>query len=451
MSDKPRNVNVASLIDDAPISKFQWKVVFLCFLIALLDGFDTQAIAFVAPVLSEKFEIAPADMGQVFAAGLAGLMVGAFVFSPLADRIGRKNVILISVALFGGFALLTVFADSQRSLIIYRFLTGLGLGGAMPNINTLTAEYAPARRRAFLMTAMFVGFPLGAIFGGVISAQIILAYGWQSVFILGGVTPLLLLPVLYFQLPESVRFLAACRGPMTARRKSQIASILKRIISDFTPARDDSYVLPDQSSAGVSVFRLFSDGRGFGTLLLWAIFFINLLILYALVNWLPTVLRDAGLPLERAIIATVILNLGGVLGGLSFAWGIDRAGPIKILVPAYLFAAIFVALIGLAKVGIVGTLAIIFIAGFCVIGAQLGMNAVASNYYPTSVRSTGLGWALAVGRLGSIVGPLIVGALLSLEWGRERLFTAGGAPALIAAAALVLFAIVGQRRNAKLN
>lgn len=448
MMAERRFIDVSAAIDARPIGAFQWRVVALCAVIAILDGFDTQAIAFVGPVVAAEFELDKASMGGVFAAGLAGLMAGAFLFSPLADRIGRKPVIIASCAIFGGFALATIFADSRESLMAYRFLTGLGLGGAMPNINTLTAEYAPARARATLMTVMFSGFPLGAIIGGLISTQLIAAFGWRSVFIMGGLAPLVLAPLLIFVLPESIRFLTARQATRPSqKRAASISRKLARIDDRYDPRPNDQFVARE-GEPSASVMRLFSEGRASGTILLWSVFFLNLLMLYALVNWLPSVMVDAGLPLERAIVATVVLNIGGVIGGLSIAPLIDRFGPWRTLVTTYLGAAVFVAAIGWVQAGLAAMLAIVFVSGFCVIGAQLGMNAVASNYYPTAVRSTGLGWALAVGRLGSIVGPLAVGAMLAFDLTQAELFTYGALPALAAALLLMALSSLGDRRAA---
>jgi AAHS family 4-hydroxybenzoate transporter-like MFS transporter len=436
--------DVATAIDDSPFGRVQRRIVMLCALVAMLDGFDTQAIAFVAPVLSAQWQLPLPSFGIVFGAGLAGLMLGALVFGPAADRFGRRNVIIATTALFGAFTLMTAWADSLPALVLLRFLTGLGLGGAMPNIISLTAEYSPARNRATMISVMFCGFPLGAVLGGLLAAQLIPALGWQSTFWVGGALPLLLLPVLVRWLPESIGFMAAMGRPATALR-----SVLASIVGSERAASVNFHAGPALRQAGNPVGRLFGPGGLTArTLLLWLVFFMNLLLLYFLVNWLPAVLRQAGLPIERAIVSTAFLNLGGIVGALVLARLIDRIGPYKVLMTAYLGAAAATLAIGQAAgAGLATLMTIVFAAGFCVIGAQISINALAATLYPTDIRSTGVGWALGVGRAGSIVGPVVGGMLVGAGLATSALFTVAAAPAAIAGAA-VLALVAGRRRAA---
>jgi AAHS family 4-hydroxybenzoate transporter-like MFS transporter len=426
-------VDAATAIDQAPFSGAQRRIVLLCALIAMLDGFDTQAIAFVAPVIAAKWGLPVSAFGTVFGAGLAGLMLGALVFGPAADRYGRRRVTIVTTALFGVFTLLTAWADSVPTLLLLRFLTGLGLGGAMPNIIALTAEYAPARSRATMVSLMFCGFPLGAVLGGFLAARMIPALGWESTFWLGGALPLLLLPVLVVWLPESIRFLAA-RGTSKATLRAMLVPIL-----GAERAANVHFEPETGSTGGNTVAQLFGQGRTARTLLLWTIFFMNLLLLYFLVNWLPALLREAGIPLDKAIISTALLNLGGIAGALAFARLIDRLGPYRVLLVAYLAAATATAAIGrITGADFPTLLAMVFIAGFCVIGAQISINALAAGLYPTEVRSTGLGWALGIGRAGSIVGPVVGGVLVGSGLAIGPLFTVAAVPALIAGVGVVL-------------
>lgn len=435
-----KTINVTEAIDRNRVGRFQILIIALCGFVAVLDGFDTQAIAFVAPVIALQWGIETSSFGSVFGAGLLGLMAGALIFGPIADRVGRKLVIVVSTIVFGVFALLTATAGSIDELLLYRVLTGIGLGGAMPNIIALTSEYAPARLRATLVTIMFCGFPFGAVLGGAIAAQIIPDHGWQSVFVLGGVLPLLLAAVLLPALPESIRFLVA-RG----RQPERAAAIMRRIDRTLAAEAGDSYVVAEQSAAGAPVAQLFAGGRAGVTILLWIVFFMNLLMMYFLINWLPTVLAQAGLPVERAIIATVLLNLGGIIGGLALGRLIDRRGPYRVLASAYLGAAVFTALIGVVDISVGAIMATVFVTGFCIIGAQFGMNALAADYYPTAMRSTGIGWALGIGRIGSVLGPVIGGLLLALDWPTSSLFLAAAMPALISVTAVVLIGLSAAR------
>jgi AAHS family 4-hydroxybenzoate transporter-like MFS transporter len=435
--NRTTTVDVATAIDEAPFGRAQRQIVLLCAVIAMLDGFDTQVIAFVAPVLALAWGLPVSSFGAVFGAGLAGLMFGALIFGPAADRFGRRRVTIATTALFGLFTLLTAWSSSLSMLLALRFLTGLGLGGAMPNIIALTAEYAPARTRATMISLMFCGFPLGAVVGGFLAARMIPALGWESAFWVGGVLPLLLVPVLVARLPESIRFLAA-RGASDATLRASVVPILGAQLASRVHFRFDAAAV-----SGIAVTKLFGGRRTPRTLLLWVIFFMNLLLLYFLVNWLPALLRGAGIPLQQAIVATALLNLGGIVGALTFARLIDRVGPYRVLVGAYFAAAAATVAIGRIGGADYATLmAMVFVAGFCVIGAQISINALAASAYPTEIRSTGVGWALGVGRAGSIVGPVVGGFLVGTGLTVGPLFTLAAIPAVLAAAAVALLHVV---------
>jgi AAHS family 4-hydroxybenzoate transporter-like MFS transporter len=291
----------AAFFEGERFSKPQIIVAGLCALVAMLDGFDTQAIAYVAPRIADRWGLAPAAFGPIFSIGLVGLTVGAFLLSPAADRVGRKAIILLSTALFGVFALMTGTATNLEHLLIYRFLTGIGLGAAMPNLIALTSEYAPARLRATAVTVMFCGFPLGSTIGGLISTPLMQAYDWQAVFVAGGMLPLVLLPVLAYALPESLCFLVA-RNAAPARLAATIGRIAPGADVKAAIAQIEAEQATQTQSA--SPLQLFAHGQWATTSLLWVAFFMNLLVMYFLVNWLPTLLKAAGLPLSQAILST---------------------------------------------------------------------------------------------------------------------------------------------------
>ena len=427
--------DVSRHIDNNTISWLQWRVVLLCGLVAILDGFDTQAIAFVAPLLSEEFGIAKSEMGSIFSAALIGLMLGAFILSPISDRIGRKPVIIFSCALMGVFCLLTATADSARELMLYRFLTGLGLGGAIPNLNTLTSEYAPKRARAALMTFMFAGFPAGAVLGGILSVKLIEHFGWQSVFIVGGVAPLILSALLLFLLPESLKFLST-RGKKP-KLQLKILKAIKTNTYGITENNLEELETEINTSDG-SVADLFRNGLFPMTVIIWLIFFCNLLMMYTLMSWLPSVMKEAGLPLDKAIITQVILNLGAIVGGIILSKFIDRFGAFIVLISAFIIAGLSLASIGFMTSSMYALFTIVFITGGTVIGTQFGLNAFTVGVYPTSIRATGLGWALAVGRVGAIIGPVLTGIYLSLAWSIENIFIMTALPAIIIILSLVM-------------
>jgi len=419
-------INVSDVIDVAPIGGVQRRVILLCAFLALLDGFDTHAIAFVAPVLTAQWGINVAALGPVFAAGLGGLMVGALIFGLAADRIGRKPALLISTVIFGVFAVWTARVTSTNELLVLRFLTGIGLGGAMPNIIALTSEYTPKQSRTTAVSLMFCGFPLGAVLGGLVSAWMIPHLGWPSVFLLGGAAPLVIVPVLALTLPESARFVVVHRRPQAA-----ILATLGAISSQLNTA-DAILVVDETEASGLPLKQLFTNHRAAATILLWIAFFTSLLLLYFLVNWLPSLLSRSGVPLERAIIATVLLNAGGIVGAIVLGRLIDRFGPTWVLAGAYATAALATAALGPLSSNTALLLSFVFVAGFGVVGGQICMNAVAAAIYPTNVRSTGVGRALGIGRLGSIIGPMVGGMLIANGFTTDTVFICAS---LIAAAA----------------
>lgn len=423
-------IDVAELIDRRPVGRFQIRVVVLCACVVFMDGFDTQAIGYVAPALAKLWNLKPGALGPVFGAGLFGLMLGALGGGPLADRIGRKSVIVLSTLAFGLCSLMTVSADSLESLLLWRLATGLGLGGAMPNAIALTSEFSPQRSRAMLVMIMFCGFSLGSALGGVLAAHLIPAFGWTAVFWLGGVLPIALTLLLVRALPESIRLLALRDGE--ARR---LRWILARVAPELRLATETRFVAREERLPGFTVRRLFGGGRTLGTALLWIMFFMNLLDLYFLANWLPTVINNAGLAVETAVIITTLLQIGGIAGTVSLGWLIDRCRPYHVLAAAYLAAGLLIATIGLAGTSLALLVPAVFGAGFCIVGAQIGANALAAAYYPTAIRSTGVGWALGIGRIGSIIGPVVGGIILSLRWQTASLFAIGALPAFCAAAA----------------
>src|SRR6266849_5770876 len=239
-------ISVAEFIDQQPVGGFQIRLLLTCAAVLFLDGFDTQAIGFVAPALAKEWGLSKAALGPVFSAGLFGLMIGALVFGPLADRVGRKNIIILSTLAFGIGALITAAVQDVTALLIVRFLTGLGLGGAMPNAIAMTSEFNPQRRRATMVMIMFCGFSVGAALGGMLAAGLIPRFGWRSVFVVGGVAPLIMVPILALRLPESVRFLAL-HGNAPAR----VAELLGRISPRTAFASDARFVIDETPLAGL--------------------------------------------------------------------------------------------------------------------------------------------------------------------------------------------------------
>lgn len=430
-----QRLDLGQFIDERPVSSLQYTVIVLCALVVLLDGLDTQVIGYLGPALSAEWDIPRETLGPVFSASLVGLMVGLLAVGVLSDRMGRRLSILLSVLLFGACTLLTAMAQSVTELMIYRFLAGIGLGGAMPNALALTGEYCPKRLRATLVIIMFCGFSLGGILGGLVAASLLGEVGWRVVFLVGGLLPLLLLPVLVLKLPESLYF-QVLNKPDTA----EVMSVLRKIDPRFAPGDDVAVVASEQAGKGVPVSQLFQQGRGEGTFMLWLVFFMNLMVFYFLQNWLPIIFTDAGLPLETAVLTSTLISVGGIVAGIISGPLMDRFNAYKVLAALYLAGTVCVTLIGLSSPAALAL--VTFGAGFCVSGAQKSVNALAVIYYPTAMRSTGVGWALGIGRFGSILGPVVAGWLLALGWSPANLFQLAALPLLLAAATIYL---MGQR------
>jgi MFS transporter, AAHS family, 4-hydroxybenzoate transporter len=431
-----RQVHPAELINSQPLSRFQLATVASCCAVALLDGFDTFAIGFVGPALSTEFGIAMPDLGPVFSAALIGLLIGATLIGSLGDRYGRKTIIATSTFIFGLFSLLTAFTQSVDQLMILRFLTGLGLGGAMPNIVALTTEYSPKRRKYLMVVVMFAGFPLGGVLGGLISAELITFFGWRSVFAFGGVLPILLSIYLLWRLPESIPFLIT-KGKSSS---AKIAAYLNQIAPAEKLSVNDEFVLPktELKLPGVGLRHLFAGGRTQGTLALWLISYINLLMIYFISVWLPTLLTQVGHSLRIAIASSVVFNAGSMIGAVSTGYFADRSKrPLRIIAANYLGAAAFTALIGLSAQSLVLGAIVVFGAGYCVTAGQAMSNPLSSNFYPVAIRSTGVAAVVGWGRFGAICGPLYAGILLAAGLSVEALFYVIAAPALIAAAAMI--------------
>ncbi len=416
--------DLETLLDSHKLSRFQVVTMVLCAFVAMLDGFDTQAIAFVAPEIASAWHVSPALFGPVFGAGLMGGLIGAIVFGGLGDRLGRKPVLVAAMLVFAVGSLLTPFAESIGPLVAMRLLTGLGLGGALPCFVSLTSEYAPRRTRSTLVALMFCGFPLGAVIGGVASTQLIPHYGWESVFIVGGVLPLLLVPIVCTVLPESLRFLALKQD------HTRIEALIRRM--GLMPSWNG------QVSAGAAgghapTSQLFKNGRAAGTLLIWLTLFSSLLLTYFLVNWIPLIARQSGLSIQAAVLAVSMLNFGSIFGALIIGRLADRMNPAIAIGCGFSLGAVAIALLGHAGGSVALLCGIAFAAGVLSIGAQMCTVALTAVFYDTFLRATGIGWSIGVGRFGAIVGPVVGGILLGGGMGPEALFgIAGGVSACAA-------------------
>jgi MFS transporter, AAHS family, 4-hydroxybenzoate transporter len=420
-------LDVRQFLDEHPLSNFQILAATMCGAIAFMDGYDVQAMGFVAPALSAALHIPRPALGPLLSSGTIGMMFGAITFGTIADRFGRKPILIACTLMFGIMSLITATADSLQAMWVYRLLTGFGLGGAMPNTIALTAEYAPRKYRSIAVTTMFCGFSVGAAVGGFVAAGLISSFGWQSVFVVGGLIPLVTAALSFRLMPESIRFLLLKGG-----QKERAMKYLSRISRDSEQYDDIVAGADDHTSGGNSLKELFTGGRTIATPLLWICFFMNLLVLFFLNNWLPTLMNDAGIKVQTAILITTLFQIAGTVGAIFLGWMFDRGFSFRTLALAYLGAAVSVILIGQSGVSIGFLMATVTAAGFCIVGGQTSSQALVAHFYPTAIRSTGVGWCHGIGRIGSIVGPILGGMLLTTGVHASSVFWVIAIPSLIA-------------------
>ncbi|RLA15707.1 MAG: MFS transporter [Gammaproteobacteria bacterium] len=426
-------IQVGEVIDRSRMGAQQWWVMLFCTLVVVLDGFDVQAIAFTAPQIGAELGIATHKFGTLFSAGLIGMAIGALLIGPVGDRLGRKLAIIGSLFAFGLFTLATAWASSYEQLLVLRLLTGLGLGGALPNATALMSEYANRAWRNVAISIIFLGIPIGGIVGSLVAGKLMPIWGWQSVYVVGGVLPLITAVLLIWMMPESIRYLATRRG-----RNEQIAKTLNRINPAGDYRAEQTFEVEQASTDSGPIGQLFAPGYGRDTLLLWAAFFTNLIVVYFLISWTPTLFSTLSDEPGQGVKGALILNLGGAVGPLLLAWLTSRYGSKRMLPIVFVLGAIVI--IGIGQVGDSINLVTvgIFLAGFLTFGAQIGMNALAASIYPTASRATGVGWALGIGRWGSILGPVIGGILLARNLGMPVYFTFFGSILLLSALAIGL-------------
>lgn len=431
MHDTAAVSTLASVIDNREIGVRQYEVLGLCLLVAVLDGFDTQLMGFLVKPMADSLAVEPTTFGPVFAAALFGLMVGAMALAPLADIVGRKKVLISSVVIFGTFALLTAFVERYDDLVRVRFMTGLGLGGAIPNLVALAAEYMPRRTARTAVTLVFCGMPLGAVAAGLTTQWFLDHWSWQGLFVVGGVLPLVAVGLIAVRLPESMEFLA--RSPQRRPARDRVLGALFPTVDPVGPT--SSYLSPAHKRR-MPVGRLFQQGLWRRTLLLWLPYAMNLLILYSIMSWIPTVLATVAAPLSAGVLAIVLFSLGGVLGSVLQGHVMNRYGVYPVLVTEFVLYLLLVLLMSLLLVQLDRFLPMMFVLGIVVQGAQAGLNAVAVEIYPPAIRSTGVGWALGVGRIGSILGPIAGGLMLSQGWSLQQIFLAALLPGALALGAV---------------
>lgn len=427
-----KQYSIPDLIDGAPLTAFQWRVFALCFLVAIFDGFDTQAIAFTGPSIIQAFGLGPGALAPILTSGIVGMVLGAMGLGLIGDKLGRRPAILGAVALFGFASLATAFAQTTDQILILRFIAGLGMGGATPVVLSLAAEYGPAKNRGTIMTTVLLGLPAGAILGGLLAAKMLPVIGWQGIFVVGGLVPLVLLAVLFFILPESLHYLARHKA---ATGSAKIERIIARI-TGVQIAAGATYAVPELD-VKTRVSSLFSDGLARNTIAIWTIYLFNWVAWFMFLSWLPTVLKASGLPVAQAPMGTVAVNAVFVVCAIPLSIILPKVNTRLLLLALFGFG---IALsVGLANSGTNWTLVFMLAgaAGLGIGGQQIVLNYMVAEAYPTALRATATGWAIALGRVGAIVGSASGGWFLE-HGGPSGYYMALAVPLAIAAAGLAI-------------
>ena len=423
-------VNINTLIDEAKFTPFHWGVLIWCLLIIIFDGYDLVIYGVALPLLMQEW-LSAVQAGMLASTALFGMMFGAMSFGTLSDKLGRKKTIMICVAIFSGFTFIGAFATSPVEFGILRFLAGLGIGGVMPNVVALMTEYAPKRIRSTLVALMFSGYAIGGMTSALLGAWLVPQFGWKIMFLLAG-TPLLFLPILWKYLPESLMYLT------NKQQTAQAQSIIQKISPTQIIGSDTQFVLNEvQKGDEAPLKALFQQGRTFSTFMFWLAFFMCLLMVYALGSWLPKLMIQAGYSLGASMIFLFALNIGGMIGAVGGGYLADRFHIKKVLTIMFLCGAASLILLGYNSPQFV-LYSLIAVAGAATIGSQILLYTFVAQYYPSTVRSTGMGWASGIGRIGAIVGPVLTGALLTMNLPHQMNFFAIAIPGLIAALAIFL-------------
>lgn len=421
-----RQINVSDVMDHSRIGSLQVMMFILCAACLIMDGFDVQSLGYVAPAIIQDWKIPNSALGPVFGAGNFGVLLGSLVFTMLADKVGRRPVLIGATLFFSIMNFVTGRTNSIGELLLVRFIAGVGLGCIIPNGTALIAEYSPRRLRVTLMATISVGFTAGAAFGGFVSAALIPQFGWRSVFYFGAIVPFVIAILMIVWLPESIQILV-----LRQRNLNHVGKWLKRIDPSVQLGPDTEFVVHEENRSGVPAVHLFREGRGAATILLWVVNFMNIYNLYFLSSWVPTFVRGFGYSNSTAVLVGTMLQVGGTLGTFWLTWMITRWGFIPVLTTCFAIATMSVAVIGQPGLSLTMLYLVVFIVGSCVIGGQPTVNALSGSYYPTYLRSTGIGWGLGIGRIGAIVGPVLAGELMAFKWSTEAIFYAAAIPALI--------------------
>jgi AAHS family 4-hydroxybenzoate transporter-like MFS transporter len=414
----------------------------LCFCCTLLDGFDLTVIGVAVPKIAEYLRVKPPALGLAMSAGQFGPLIGAALLGMLADRIGRKRMLVACALAFGLFTVLCAFITSVGQLALFRFIAGLGMGGAVPTAIAFGTEYAPTRSRATVATAMYAGVPVGATVSGLGAVYLLPHYGWQSLFIMGGVIPIVIAILMALLLPESLTFLVR-----RDKAQAKVRSIVAKIAPAFAKDKDVEFCSTDKRRPGVPVKHLFLEGRATTTILLWISFFVGYYLIYLMLSWAPTLLRKGGASVQQYSMAFALINFGSAIATVTVGRLMDKAkNPYRILQGGFILG-----FLSLVAFGLFATSPFIVIAAICVIcglfinGTVSGLVALVTLSYPTDITGSAVGWAYAIGRSGATLAPLIGGIFIGLNWTVFEIWGSNAVGALIIVGIIAILAAHSAR------
>lgn len=437
-----QKIAVNTVIDREKMSPLQWTVFFLGFLVFFCDGLDTGIIGFVAPALLDDWGISKPDLAPVLSAALFGMSIGAIISGPLSDKFGRKGVIILTTLLFSIFTILCGFATNTQELMIYRFITGIGLGAAMPNISTIVSEYMPLKRKAFLTGLAGCGFMLGISSGGVLSAYLLENQGWEKVIIIGGIVPIVLIVFLITKLPESPQYL------IKQNKQDKAKPILEKIHGQAFPT-ETIFFLPATEVADeqLSPVKILFKKYFWGSAMLWLCCFTSLMVFYLLTSWMPTILKTAGFTTQQFSLIAAIFPFGGVIGASLMGWYMDKVNPNTVVKYAYLVAFGLFIMAALVSSDIILLGISIFLIGALLAGAQSSLLPLSALFYPAVCRGVGVSWMHGVGRIGAIIGAFYGSLIFTFELSLSGLFFVLAIPTFISFIALTLKGLKKSKVN----
>jgi AAHS family benzoate transporter-like MFS transporter len=437
-----QQIDVIKLAAESTFNRFHGRVLLWGVIILILDGYDLAVVGAALPSIMKEMNIDASTAGFMASSALFGMMIGAMCFGVLSDRMGRPLTLSIGVGIFSIFTAAAGLTHDPVGFGVCRFIAGLGIGGVLPVVTAHMGEFAPVKIRARLITIIYAGYSVGGVLVALVGKQVIETYGWQSVFFVAGI-PALLIPFILKTLPESMTTL------YRNGRQDMLAEIAQSLDPVLHLTGEEHFVLrAEERVPNAPVKMLFAQGRGFSTLMIWLAFITGLFMVYSLSSWLTKLMAMAGYSLGSALNFVLVFNSGAIVGAIGGGWLADKFNIKHVLVTFYALGAVSLVAMGFTKETWL-LFFVVFIVGGTTLGTQLLAYAYAAEFYPAAIRSTGVGFATGVGRLGAVAAPVLIGALVALHLPLERNFLAIAVAGLIGAVAVML--IDHKRSSAEIN